>query len=878
MLQRSVEVIVISMLQRSVLRWRIKKNAVIKAMVILYLYVFQLCFMPQCMSLWSWGIQSPACSLSLTDVIDEFQYFQDGDLIIGGVLTLRSKSEYLGLPEEKIYSSSFRYYVNLLAFLYAIDNINQDPDILPNITLGFHLYDSWLEPRKGVQSVLQILSGPNGTVPNYSCKGHGKLAGVIGDHYSSTTIPIAQILGLYRYTQISYGATDYSLSARHFYPHVFRTVQNDHVYYLGIAKLVKYFGWNWVGMLLSDDDTGETEAQILKRHLASQEICVAFENRITANSAAMDQWADTLHKVNCKVLILCGSFTSNAQNYIIEYTRINRNNMIILPPAWASDKIKTIAFYLGFITCLNFEFFDPPIRRNTSLFDDNLLSGSSQVKLLLDDLIVTLYNITSAQNGKNIYLQNVTIFTHSKLRFMLSYNTNIMLCKESVRVYFAVEAMAEAINLFTKFNRSFNINRFKQLYKYMKQVQNPFKTADRMTFFDDNGEFPFHCQIANWRSSFDSLTKGSTDVGLYTPWAKEEDQIHIDPKNITWSQGKNTKLESRCVNVCSPGYRKKPGSSIHSCCYGCVQCSEGQISNKTDSENCMKCPDDEWPNQKKDRCVPKLMEFLSYTDDPIVAVFSAVSILCCLLTGLILGIFILHQDTPIVKANNRDLSYLLLVSIMLSFLCVFLFLGHPVDVTCMLRVTSFGVIFSVAVSSLLAKSIMVCIAFQATKPGSLWRKWMGTKLPNCIICVFSLVQVIICVTWLSISPPFQDRDTHSYQGKIIIQCNEGSVIGFYSVLGYMGLLAAVSFIIAFLARTLPDSFNEAKYITFSMLVFCSVWIAMIPAYLSTRGKYMAAVEVFAIIASNSGLLGCIFFPKSYIILFRPDLNTKTVIR
>ncbi|XP_077340933.1 uncharacterized protein LOC143986462 [Lithobates pipiens] len=305
---------------------------------------------------------------------------------------------------------------------------------------------------------------------------------------------------------------------------------------------------------------------------------------------------------------------------------------------------------------------------------------------------------------------------------------------------------------------------------------------------------------------------------------------------------------------------------------------EGKDPSQPNSENCMKCPDDEWPNEKKDRCLPRVVEFLSYTDDPIVVVFSAVSILSFLLTGLILRIFIYYQDTPIVKANNRNLSYLLLVSIMLSFLCVFLFLGHPVDVTCMLRVTSFGVIFSVAVSSLLAKSIMVCIAFKATRPGSHWRKWMGAKLPNSIICVFSLVQVKICVTWLSISPPFQDRDTHSYQGKVIIQCNEGSVIGFYSVLGYMGLLAAVSFIIAFLARTLPDSFNETKYITFSMLVFCSVWIAMIPAYLSTRGKYMVGVEVFAIMASSSGLLGCIFFPKCYVILFRPDLNTKTVIR
>ncbi|XP_077334592.1 vomeronasal type-2 receptor 26-like [Lithobates pipiens] len=288
-----------------------------------------------------------------------------------------------------------------------------------------------------------------------------------------------------------------------------------------------------------------------------------------------------------------------------------------------------------------------------------------------------------------------------------------------------------------------------------------------------------------------------------------------------------------------------------------VQCAFFCIP--TDSKSCRKCPDDEWPNENTDQCIPKSVEFLSYTDDTIVALFSAVSIFCCLLTGLILGVFIHYQDTPIVKANNRNLSYLLLVSIMLSFLCVFLFLGRPVDVTCMLRVTSFGVIFSVAVSSLLAKSIMVCIAFKATKPGSPWKKWMGGTLSNSIMSTCSLVQVIICITWLSISPPFQDRDTHSYQEKIIIQCNEGSVIGFYSVLGYMGFLAVVSFIIAFFARTLPDSFNEAKYITFSMLMFCSVWIAMIPAYLSTKGKDMVSVEIFAIMASSIGLLGCLFY-------------------
>ncbi|XP_072008851.1 vomeronasal type-2 receptor 26-like [Engystomops pustulosus] len=332
---------------------------------------------------------------------------------------------------------------------------------------------------------------------------------------------------------------------------------------------------------------------------------------------------------------------------------------------------------------------------------------------------------------------------------------------------------------------------------------------------------------------------------------------------------------SRCSDPCLPGSRKKPGETIHICCYDCVRCSEGEISNIADADNCIQCESDEWPNEERDRCLPKVTEFLSYQNDPMASVFSGLSLFGCLVTGSIFTIFISYRDTPIVRANNRNLSYLLLVSIFLSFLSVFLFLGRPSDVTCRLRETSFGVFFSVAVSSLLAKTVMVCVAFKSTKPGSPWRRWLSVKLPYTIVLLCSSIQVVICVIWLSISPPFQDLDTQSSPGKIIIQCNEGSDICFYSMLGYMGLLAAGSFLLAFMVRTLPDSFNEAKYITFSMLLFCSVWISMIPAYLSTRGKYMVAVEIFAVMASSAGLLGCVFFPKCFIILFRPENNKKT---
>ncbi|XP_075203050.1 vomeronasal type-2 receptor 26-like [Anomaloglossus baeobatrachus] len=782
-----------------------------------------------------------------------------------------------------------QYYLPIalyLIFLLAIENANKNPDILPNITLGYHVYDSCADGRLAVNDVLYFLSGPGKVIPNYSCMGHDRLVGIIGDRYSSTTIPAAQILGFYGYPQISYGSIDNSLSDGRLYPHVFRTVQNHHIHNMAITKLLQHFGWTWVGILVSDDETGENELQILTKYMRDHGICAAFIIKLKANDI-FENILQILKHPEVKILIMCGIYSLQI-SFVSDFSLLFIDKTFIFPPSWISNYVlmkDDVPLYNGSLVV---EISSQPFPG----VEDFVKNHRKLPVRFQDNNFWRHLDLLTADADKDSYIAfNLTYDDNNSLEYIMPNMMNYVSSGVPPRLYYAVEVLAKALHemlLFIKDKFQENsttgfLQYTRKLQRYIQMTKNPPDPMTPTYYFNEHGEAAHPYKIINWIFTYNNSHRviQKIDVGHYTPWAVSGQELYMNNQSVTWKSGELSLSSffqipvSRCSDQCLPGSWKKARETIHTCCYDCIPCPEGEISNITDNENCMKCQSDEWPNEKKDRCLPKIMEFISYQNDTIASVFSGVSVFGCLVTGFIFGIFISYRDTPIVRANNQNLSYLLLVSIFLSFLSVFLFLGRPTDVTCRLRETSFGIFFSVAISSLLAKTVMVCVAFKSTKPGSSWRKWLSVKLPYTIVSLCSSLQVVLCVIWLSISSPYQDRDTESYPGKIIIQCNEGSDIWFYSMLGYLGLLAAVSFVLAFMVRTLPDSFNEAKYITFSMLVFISVWISMIPAYLSTRGKNMVAVEIFAVMASSAGLLGCVFFPKCFIILFQSEMNRKT---
>ncbi|XP_077334175.1 vomeronasal type-2 receptor 1-like [Lithobates pipiens] len=289
----------------------------------------------------------PPCCITKRIVLFESKHVQEGNITIGGIFSVSNffyvKEKHFNFKSLAFCSlPSLNYYKYILVFRLAIDEINKNPNILPNVTLGYHIYDSCNDANKAIESVLNILSGAKASIPNYSCMDQYKLAGVIGDWSSEISMHIAQVLKLYGISQISYGAPYAALTDRRLYPSFFHTLPSDHTQFLAVVKLLKHFGWTWIGVIASDDEYGDSQTQELMFSAASHDICIEFIIKISTDVKdhirnVRDRKAETVNNSTSQVIVLCGKSVF-AIKYFIEVKIKSQNKTFIMPVTWVFDR------------------------------------------------------------------------------------------------------------------------------------------------------------------------------------------------------------------------------------------------------------------------------------------------------------------------------------------------------------------------------------------------------------------------------------------------------------------------------------------------------------------------------------------------------------
>ncbi|XP_075450813.1 extracellular calcium-sensing receptor-like [Ascaphus truei] len=823
-------------------------------------------------------------------------FFQPGEVLIGGVFVVHSGYDFPTMTFQDLPQSvsctgfHIRYYRDVLGMMFAINEINKSPYLLPNISLGFSLYDSCMSELRAIGGALSLLSGKGNPAPRYDCHSHSVMVGIIGDMMSALSLPIARMLGVLHYPQISHGASSSFLSDKVNFPSFLRTVSSNMFQNIALTQLIGLFGWTWVGMLVVDNDVGQQGGQVIRDGIEKSGSCVAFLETIhlSYSREKIQRLVNILRQSSVNVLVLhspevhvMALLDALYDGGVTGKIFISSASFTITPGLFSKKAWKVLNGTIGLMpktgTMPGFE-----------VFLHNLHPSKYSEYPFIRQFWERAFNCrwpdgeTRENNTFPGAIRQGTFCTGEEdLGVLVSSIFEINDLSYTYHAYLAVYAYAHALHalLMCPTERGYvqegtcgNVSDIQpwQVLHYLKKTHFQTKTGDRLRF-DANGDVSASYDIMNIQIGNSSFRM--VNVGMFIPGARGDYMVIINTSAILWNEKFSHVPPSVCSDRCRPGYRRVTRGGQPVCCFDCVLCSAGEISSDTDAAKCLKCHSDEWSNEERDRCVPKVIEFLSY-QEPLGIILVAMVIIFSIFALCILCIFIRHQDTPRVKATNRELSYILLVSLTLCFLCCLVFIGRPSTLTCLLRQTFFSVVFSISISSVLAKTIMVVLAFKATRLNSPLRKWLGPKVPRNVVGLCSMLQAGICSAWLLTSPPFPKLNTESENQKMIFECHDGQNLFFYMTMGFMGFLALVSFLAAFLARNLPGSFNEAKLITFSMLVFCSVWVSFIPAYLSTKGKYMVAVQIFAILASSAGLLVCIFVPKCYIILLRPERNNR----
>ncbi|XP_030643233.1 G-protein coupled receptor family C group 6 member A-like [Chanos chanos] len=778
--------------------------------------------------------------------LDKCGAWADGDVKIGVLNSIHSKVETLHAREkpERYNCSEFNIisFVRTLAVIHTIQTINNS-GFLPGVRLGYYVCDTCSHASKAIQSA-ELLLAENGSL-SVSCEILRKpnVKAIIGARFSEVSLSLARFLSLYMVPQISTTSSADSLSDKLRYPSFLRTIPGDKYQTKALARLMAYYDWNWVGVIYGDDDYGKSAFHSFLSDAEKAEVCTAFEEELPHYLDDKDlekkigNVVDSILSSRANVILLILK-EQLVQKLFEEMIKRNISRTWIASDAWSMS-------------------------RN--------LAGMDGINKVGD--IFGFSFITGQNPGFEEFLERLTLSPGAENYFIKEYNqlgkrslTEAVDISLTYGEKLAVWSIAHALKSVLECNENVcpgdkDFPPWK-LLKELKRVN--FSMDNRRFYFSESGNFMNGYDLVNWVRDDSRGKRIAKVVGVFD---LEIEDVRIK-ETITWGNPNNTVPVSKCSKECPPGTAKQLSKT--SCCHNCTECLEGTFSNETNLPRCLACPPGQWSLKGWIHCEVKREEYSKWGGPMAIALLTLTG-LGVLLLIITLILFVFHWG-PVINQAGGSLCFIMMAGLFVSFGSVVLFIGKPNDHICRARQTMYGLGFTLTVSCILVKALRNFLAFFRSE--SIQDTKKKFYMPFVFVICGTVIQAIICILWLVLDSPRLEVHDSDQEMKIQLVCNEGSGIGFAFMLGYIALLAFISFLLAFRARKVPQRFRDTGYISFSMLIYLFVWVCFIPIYV-TKIEERTAVQASAILVSNYGIIFCHFIPKWYMLLCKKKEEITT---
>ncbi|GAA6092977.1 extracellular calcium-sensing receptor [Tachysurus ichikawai] len=581
----------------------------------------------------------PMCTSSEADCqqwqdLDSAVVHKDGQVILAAMFPIHSKGveqelNFMSTPDKrKCRGLNLRALRWSQALIFFIEEINRSPVLLPNITLGYRIYDTCWTVALSARTALSVVSQPLKRNSTGACSSPN-IPLVIGDSGSSLSIAVSTLLNLFKVPLISYFASCACLSDKKQYPYFFRTIPSDAYQASAMARLVKHFGWTWVGTFSADDAYGRTGIDMFTAEVINLGVCVAFRVIIpkVPTPQQIQDIVQTIKDSTARVFVTFAT-EEDMQPVVEEVLRQNVTDRLwVASEAWItstlmSNKYRFLSGTMGFAIrraeipglkdfLESLQPFSEPYNPSAREFWETEFQCSFNTSVPFGSMADQVkYNRTCT--GKERLQDSETIYNDvSQLR--VTYNLH-------KAVYAAAHALHNLVMCKT-LERSNEKQLCPDIYslqpwqviKYLKEV-NFTNVFDDVVNFDKYGDPAGSYDIVNWQKEAEGGPIRFVTVGRFDSSLPPEQQLLLYQDVIMWPGGSKELPLSVCSASCQPGYRKAPRKGEPICCYDCVPCAEGSMSNRVDQPECALCPEDLWSNPQRDSCVDKQTEFLSYTE------------------------------------------------------------------------------------------------------------------------------------------------------------------------------------------------------------------------------------------------------------------------